>query len=113
MSQGGYAEIVGFVAREPSLKQISGGPVVANLRVGATTRFLDKTTGEWRDSDTSYFTVICWRKLAHNADLSLRKVMTNILTIHLPVPVPVIKTIPRWRGLNLASAARGNGQHGF
>jgi len=23
--------------------------------------------------------------------------MTDILTIHLPVPVPVIKTIPRWR----------------
>jgi single-strand DNA-binding protein len=73
MSQGGYAEIVGFVAREPSLKQINGGPWVANLRVGATTRFLDKGTGEWRESDTSYFTVICWRKLAHNADLSLRK----------------------------------------
>jgi single-strand DNA-binding protein len=73
MSQGGYAEIVGFVAREPNLKQINGGPAVANLRVGATTRFLDKATGEWRDSDTSYFTVICWRKLAHNADISLRK----------------------------------------
>jgi hypothetical protein len=23
--------------------------------------------------------------------------MTDILTIHLPVPVPVIKTISRWR----------------
>ncbi len=23
--------------------------------------------------------------------------MTNILTIHLPVPVPAIKTISRWR----------------
>ena len=23
--------------------------------------------------------------------------MTDILTIHLPVPVPVIKTLPRWR----------------
>ena len=23
--------------------------------------------------------------------------MTDILTIHLPVPVPTIKTIPRWK----------------
>jgi single-strand DNA-binding protein len=73
MSQGGYAEVVGFVAREPNLKQINGGPWVANLRVGATTRFLDRSSGEWRESDTSYFTVICWRRLAHNVDMSLRK----------------------------------------
>jgi|HubBroStandDraft_2_1064218.scaffolds.fasta_scaffold208667_1 single-strand DNA-binding protein len=73
MSQGGYAEIVGFVAREPNLRQITSGAWVANVRVGATTRYLDKTTGEWRESDTSYFTVICWRKLAHNVDMSLRK----------------------------------------
>jgi single-strand DNA-binding protein len=73
MSQGGYAEIVGFVAREPNLRQINSGAWVANVRVGATTRYLDRTTGEWRDSDTSYFTVICWRRLAHNVDMSLRK----------------------------------------
>jgi single-strand DNA-binding protein len=73
MSQGGYAEIVGFVAREPNLRQINGGAWVANVRVGATTRYLERATGEWRESDTSYFTVICWRRLAHHVDMSLRK----------------------------------------
>jgi single-strand DNA-binding protein len=73
MSQGGYVELVGFVAREPNVKQLKGGQWVADVRVGATTRIMDRTTGEWRDIDTSYFTVICWRRLANNVDISLRK----------------------------------------
>ena len=73
MSQGGYVTLVGFVAREPYLRETKNGVHVADMRIGATTRMLDKQTGEWVDADTSYFTVTCWRRLADHAKASLHK----------------------------------------
>jgi single-strand DNA-binding protein len=73
MSQGGYVTLVGFVAREPRIRQVTEGRFVADLRVGATTRKIDQQTGEWVDGDTSYYTVNCWRRLAGHVKASLRK----------------------------------------
>ncbi len=46
---------------------------VTKIRVGSTPRWLDRGTGEWRDGETSYYNVRCWRKLAENVTGSLRK----------------------------------------
>jgi single-strand DNA-binding protein len=73
MSQGGYVTLVGFVAREPRLREVKGGRHVAEMRVGTTTRVLDRDTGEWHDADTSYYTVNCWRRLADHVNASMRK----------------------------------------
>jgi single-strand DNA-binding protein len=73
MSQGGYVTLVGYVARDPIMRQTKQGANVTDLRVGTTPRFLDRTTGEWRDGDTSYYTVKCWRRLADHARASLHK----------------------------------------
>jgi single-strand DNA-binding protein len=73
MSQGGYATLVGFVAREPNLRPTKDGKNWADLRVGTTPRVRDRATGEWRDGDTSYYTVICFRRLADHVKASLRK----------------------------------------
>jgi single-strand DNA-binding protein len=73
MSQGGFVTLVGFVAREPYLRETKNGVHVADVRIGTTTRMIDKQTGDWVDADTSYFTVTCWRRLADHAKASLRK----------------------------------------
>jgi single-strand DNA-binding protein len=73
MSQGGYVTLVGFVAREPRLREIKDGRHVTEVRVGTTTRVLNKATGEWHDGDTSYFNVNCWRRLADHVNASLHK----------------------------------------
>jgi single-strand DNA-binding protein len=73
MSQGGYVTLIGFVAREPSLRTTKDGRQVADVRVGATTRIHDKATDEWRDGETCYYTVNCWRRLAGHVRASLRK----------------------------------------
>jgi single-strand DNA-binding protein len=73
MSQGGFVTLVGFVAREPSLRETKDGHHVADVRIGTTTRILNKQTGEWVDADTSFYTVTCWRRLADHAKASLRK----------------------------------------
>jgi single-strand DNA-binding protein len=73
MSQGGFVTLVGFVAGEPSLRVTKDDVHVADVRIGAVTRMIDKRTGEWADTDASYFTVTCWRRLADHVKASLHK----------------------------------------
>jgi len=74
MSQSNYIILTGYVTSEPKLghTKLSRTPVT-KIRVGSTPRWLDRGTGEWRDGETSYFNVKCWRKLAENVTGSLRK----------------------------------------
>jgi single-strand DNA-binding protein len=73
MSQGGYVTLVGFVAREPVLRETKNKTLVADVRVGTTARYLNRSTGEWVDGETCYYTVNCWRGLAGNVRASLHK----------------------------------------
>jgi single-strand DNA-binding protein len=73
MSQGAFVTLVGFVAQDPNIRSTPNGKLLTKVRVGTTPRYHDNASGEWRDAETSYFTVTCWSKLAEHARLSLRK----------------------------------------
>ena len=73
MSQGGYVTLVGFVAQDPIQRPTKNGVLVTDLRVGATPRVQDRVTNEWRDGDTAYYNVSCWRRLGEHVRASLRK----------------------------------------
>lgn len=73
MSQGGYVTLVGFVAQDPRQRKIRDGVLVTDLRVGATPRVQDRVTNEWRDGETSYYDVSCWRRLGDHVRASLHK----------------------------------------
>jgi single-strand DNA-binding protein len=73
MSQGGYVTLTGFVAQDPVQRETKNGVLVTDLRVGATPRVLDRMTNQWRDGDTSYYDVSCWRRLGDHVRASLRK----------------------------------------
>ena len=73
MSQGGYVTLVGFVAQDPRQRETKNGSRVTDLRVGATTRVQDRVTLQWRDGDTSFYNVSCWRRLGDHVRASLRK----------------------------------------
>ena len=73
MSQGAFVTLVGYVAQEPSIRTTKTGKTVTDLRVGITPRYLDQATGEWRDAESSYFTVSCWDRLAHHVRASMHK----------------------------------------
>ncbi len=68
-----HISLTGYVASQPRLREITEGVQALSMRVAWTPRRLDRATGEWADGNTSYATVTCWRKLADNASLSLRK----------------------------------------
>jgi single-strand DNA-binding protein len=73
MSQVGSVTLTGYVTAEPKLRHTKDQTPVAHVRVGCTTRRVDHDTGEWRDGNTSFFTVNCWRKLAIAVRVSLHK----------------------------------------
>jgi len=73
MSQGGYVTLVGFVAQDPIQRPTKNGVLVTDLRVGATPRVQDRVTNEWRDGETSYYDVSCWRRLGDHVRASLHK----------------------------------------
>jgi single-strand DNA-binding protein len=74
MSQGGNVTLVGFVATEPKVRYVSNSNIpVAHMRIGSTARKMDRETGEWRDAETSFYSVTCWRNLARNAATCLHK----------------------------------------
>jgi single-strand DNA-binding protein len=73
MSQGGYVTLVGFVAQDPIQRPTKDGVLVTDLRVGATPRVQDRVTNQWRDGETSYYDVACWRRLGDHVRASLHK----------------------------------------
>jgi len=73
MTQGGYVTLVGFVAQDPIQRETKNGVLVTDLRVGTTPRVQDRVTNQWRDGETSYYDVSCWRRLGDHVRASLRK----------------------------------------
>jgi len=73
MSQGGYVTLVGFVAQDPNIRTTATGKQLTKVRVGTTPRYRDAGTGQWRDAETSYYTITCWSRLADHVRASLHK----------------------------------------
>lgn len=65
------ATLVGNLTDAPELRTTQGGAAVASFRLAVTSRVKDGDT--WRDGETSYFRVSCWRSLAENVAESLAK----------------------------------------
>jgi single-strand DNA-binding protein len=63
----------GYVATQPRWRGRDTQNPNVTMRVAWTPRRLDRATGEWADGHTSYASVYCWRKLAENAAICLRK----------------------------------------
>jgi single-strand DNA-binding protein len=66
-----HVTIIGNLTDDPELKYTPNGAAVTNFRVAVTARVRDGET--WRDGDTSFFRINCWRQLAEHAADSLSK----------------------------------------
>lgn len=86
MINGAVVTLAGYVATEPYYRTTDSNKTpVVSMRVAWTSRFIDRETGEWRDGNTSFANVKCWRKLASNVAPSLRKGQAIVLTGRLQV----------------------------
>jgi single-strand DNA-binding protein len=74
MFNGATVTLAGYVATEPYYRTLEDKKTpIMSMRVAWTSRFRDRETGEWRDGNTSFANVKCWRQLANNAAPSFRK----------------------------------------
>jgi single-strand DNA-binding protein len=64
--------VVGYVAQDPKLRVTSTGTRVVSFRLASTERRYDRSLGGWRDGDTIFYTVTCWRNAGENVLESLR-----------------------------------------
>jgi single-strand DNA-binding protein len=65
--------VTGNVAQDPKLRVTSTGVRVVSFRLASTERRFDKALRGWRDGDTIFYTVTCWRNVGENALDSLQK----------------------------------------
>lgn len=64
--------VQGWVAGVPVLREVGGAPVL-NFRIGCTPRHFNRASGQWVDSETQWYGVSAWRRLAAHAGDSLRQ----------------------------------------
>jgi single-strand DNA-binding protein len=62
----------GHLGGEVRFHETAKGPV-AHFRVGASPSWLDRSTGEWVNGETTWYSVTAWRGLARNCAESLRR----------------------------------------
>jgi single-strand DNA-binding protein len=72
--------LIGNLTDAPELRVIPSGASVSRFTVASTARYLDKASGEWRDSDPLFMRCTAWRELAENAAESLVKGSRVIVT---------------------------------
>jgi single-strand DNA-binding protein len=77
--------VVGNLVAEPRLALTKDGQPVASFRLASTPRRFDRVTGEWKDGDTLFTSVTCWRALAENVSASLKKGSSVIVLGRLSV----------------------------
>lgn len=65
--------VTGYVAQEPVLRLTGSGTKVVGFRLATTERRYDRGLNGWRDGDTLFFAVSCWRTLGENVLDSVTK----------------------------------------
>ncbi len=72
MSNETMVTVQGWVGSVPMLRE-TGGVAVLNFRFACTPRYFNRTTQEWADGATQWYTVSAWRRLAEHAGRSLHQ----------------------------------------
>ncbi|MFJ1754482.1 single-stranded DNA-binding protein [Kitasatospora sp. NPDC088134] len=65
--------MVGNAASDVTYRETAGGVSVANFRLAAKERRYDRERGDWSDGETTWVTVVAWRRLAVNLVGSISK----------------------------------------
>ncbi|MET8139907.1 single-stranded DNA-binding protein [Sphaerisporangium sp. NPDC005288] len=73
MSNDTIITVVGNLVADPDLRFVPSGRAVATVRLASTPRFLDRSTGEWKDADTLFITCNVWGQQGENVAESLQR----------------------------------------
>jgi single-strand DNA-binding protein len=71
--------VVGNLTADPELRFTPSGAAVASFTVAASSRYLDRQTNEWKDTDPVFMRCSVWRQYAENVAETLQKGMRVIV----------------------------------
>jgi single-strand DNA-binding protein len=72
--------VVGNLTDDPELRFTPTGTAVAKFRIASTPRFMDRTSGEWKDGDPLFLACTVWRQAAEHVAESLQRGARVIVT---------------------------------
>ncbi|MBP5984548.1 MAG: single-stranded DNA-binding protein [Fluviicola sp.] len=64
--------LIGNLGKDPEVRRLENGGIVANFPLATSETYTDRTTGEKRDT-TDWHTIVLWRGLAEVAEKYVRK----------------------------------------
>jgi single-strand DNA-binding protein len=64
--------LIGNLGRDPEVRHLESGAVVANFTMATNENYLDKKSGQWQKI-TQWHTIVAWRNLAERVEKSLKK----------------------------------------
>ena len=62
----------GNLTKDPEIRYLNDGTATCSFGLAVDRRWQDRESGTWSEA-TSFFDVVCWRELAENTILSVRK----------------------------------------
>ena len=65
--------VVGNLTNDPELRFTPSGAAVASFTIASNSRYLDKATNEWKDSEPVYMRCSVWRQYAENVAESITR----------------------------------------
>ena len=65
--------VVGNLTNDPELRFTPSGAAVASFTIASSSRYLDKASNEWKDSEPVFMRCSVWRQYAENVAESLTK----------------------------------------
>jgi single-strand DNA-binding protein len=68
-----YVTISGNLTAPPKSGMSRGGIPWTRMRIASSARVFDRQASEWRDGETLFLDVSCWRRLAENAATTLER----------------------------------------
>lgn len=64
--------LIGNLGKDPEVRHLEGGSVVAKFSVATNESYKDRNSGEWM-TNTEWHDVVVWRNLAERAERDLKK----------------------------------------
>lgn len=64
--------LIGNLGKDPEVRRLENGAVVASFSLATSETYVDKNTGERRDT-TDWHNIVCWRGLAEIAEKYIHK----------------------------------------
>ena len=96
--------IVGNITNDPELRFTPSGAAVASFTVASNSRYLDKTTNEWKDGEPVFMRCSVWRQYAENVAESLTRGTRVIVTglaavgqVSVSETTQSVMCVPVWR----------------